>query len=276
MPRTDNEGTVRPEPIGMTSEAEDDESEIDLLEIGSVLLDKLHYIIFFFLLGAVILNAFSYFAIHPTYSSTSSIYIVTASGGNVVDLTDLNIGTNLKNDYKELIMSYPVLDRVSEKLGLDYNTSQMQKLITIENPADTRILKLVCTAQTPELARDIANTLADVAVEYLPDTMKTDAPTIAQRARLPEGIAAPSYKKYTLIGGLIGALLAIVYFIIRHLMDDTIRTAEDMEKYFGVAPLTTIPYTKELDSLSSGLKGDAHGQDPKKAYRSSRKQRKRK
>ena len=220
-----------------------DTNEIDLLELAGVLLDNLHYIIFFFLLGAVLLNAYAYGIIQPTYESTASLYIVSASGGTVVDLTDLNIGSSLKSDYKELILSYPVLDRVSSKLDLGWSTDQMKSAIRVQNPADTRILNLTATAHTPELAMDIVNTLAQIAVDYLPETMSTEAPNIAQRGRLPKRKAGPSYARYTMLGGLIGLMLSCAWFIGKHLMDDTIRTPEDMEKYFATVPLTTIPYT---------------------------------
>ena len=72
-----------------------------MVEIALMLLDNLRYLVLFFLIGAVIFNAYSYFFIHPTYQSTASIYIVSASGGTVVDLTDLNIGSSLKSDYRE-------------------------------------------------------------------------------------------------------------------------------------------------------------------------------
>ena len=224
--------------------AAEDESEIDLLELGLVLLGKMHYIALFFLIGAVLMNAYSYFFIHPTYESTAAIYVVNASGGSVVDLTDLNIGTSLKNDYRELIMSYPVLDRVSKKLELDWSTDKMAKAISVTNPSDTRILKLTATAETPELAMKIANMLATVVVDFLPETMSTEAPNIAQKGRLAEHKAGPGYMKFTIIGGMLGALLCCAWFIIQFLMDDTIRSEEDMEKYFGSVPLTAIPYNE--------------------------------
>lgn len=222
--------------------------EIDLLELIFLLLDQLHNIVLFFLLGAVIFNAYSYFMIHPTYQSTASLYIVSASSGSVVDLTDLNIGSSLKNDYQDLILSYPVLDRVSEKLNLGYNTLQMRKMITITNPSDTRILKLTATAESPELARDVANTLAEVAVEYLPETMSTDAPNIAQHARLEKEKTGPSYTRFTLIGGLAGAMLFCAWVIVQHILDDTIHSEDDWETVFGTPPLASIPYAASMDS----------------------------
>ena len=238
----------------------EEEAEIDLLELAFALLDKVHYIALFFLLGAVLANAYAYFFIHPTYESTAAIYVVNASGGTVVDLTDLNIGTSLKNDYRELIMSYPVLDRVSKKLDLGWSTAQMAGAITVTNPSDTRILKLTATAEDPELAMNIANALAAVVVDYLPATMNTEAPNIAQKARLPERKAAPSYTKYTLIGGLLFALACCGWFVARFLMDDTIRSEEDMEKYFGSAPLTSIPYSEALDRQAARRSSGRRGQ----------------
>ena len=244
--------------INPATQPQNEVMEIDLVELGLMLLDNLHHIVLFFLLGAVLLNAYSYFWIHPTYESTASIYVVSASGGSVVDLTDLNLGSSLKNDYKELIMSYPVLDRVSTKLGLGWSTSRMRGSIRLENPADTRIIKLTAIAQEPELAMDIANALAEVVVDYLPETMSTEAPNIAQKARLPESKANPSYFRYTVMGGLLGAMAMCAWLVLRHLMDDTIRTSDDMEKYFGFAPLAVIPYIgifDEGDSRHSAVRG---------------------
>lgn len=221
--------------------------EIDLLEVFYLLLSRVHLIVFFLLLGALVLNAYAYFGIHPTYQSTSTLYVVSASGGNVVDLTDFQIGNNLKSDYQELIMSYPVLDRVSSRLNLDWSTAKMASAIRIQNPTDTRILRLTATAESPQLAMDIANTLAEVSVEYLPVAMSTDAPNIAQTGRLPGGKTDPSYVKYTLMGGMIGAALCCAWIVVQYLLDDTVHTAEDMEKYFDAAPLASIPFVEAFE-----------------------------
>lgn len=223
------------------AQAADAETEIDLLELAYVLLDKIHYIILFFLLGAVVLNAYAFFCIKPTYESTAKMYIVSASDDSVVDLTDLNIGTSLKSDYEELMMSYPVLDQVIEKLELDMDYEELAQMIAITNPTDTRILNVTATSTDPEQARDIANTMVEVSVAYLPKTMGTEEPNIAQEARIAKGKSAPSYGKYTVIGALLGALLCCAWFIFRYLIDDTLHTPEDVEKYFGIVPLTTIP-----------------------------------
>ena len=219
----------------------DKDAEIDLLELAFVLLDKLHYIILCFLIGAVLANAYSYFMIKPTYQSTAKMYVVSASNDSVVDLTDLNIGTSLTADYEQLMLSYPVLEQVIDKLKLDTTSDLLAKQISLTNPENTRILNVTVTSTEPELARDIDNTLVDVSVEYLPKTMETSAPNVAQRAKLADRKSGPSYMKYTMMGALLGAFCYCAFLIFGYLTDDTIHTPEDMEKYFGIIPLTSIP-----------------------------------
>ena len=81
-------------------QAEEDDKEIDLVDLGYALMDKLHFIVLSFLLGAVLLNACAYFLIKPTYQSTAKLYVVSASEDSVVNLSDLNIGTSLTKDYE--------------------------------------------------------------------------------------------------------------------------------------------------------------------------------
>ena len=231
------------------------EAEIDLIDLAWALLDKIHYIVLCFLIGAVIMNAYSYFLVRPTYKSTAKMYVVSASKNSVVDLDALNIGTSLTADYQQLMLSYPVLEQVINKLNLDMDSDTLAKMITLENPTDTRILNINVVSTDPKSARDIANTLMDVSVDYLPKTMSTNAPNVAQKAKLADHKDGPSYTKYTMIGALAGAFLYCMYLVVKYLMDDTIHTADDMEKYFDIVPLAVIPDVEELASEKQQKKG---------------------
>lgn len=233
----------------------EEETEIDLIDLAWALLDKIHYIVLCFLIGAVIMNAYSYFLVRPTYKSTAKMYVVSASKNSVVDLDALNIGTSLTADYEQLMLSYPVLEQVINKLNLDMDSDTLAKMITLENPTDTRILNINVVSTDPKSARDIANTLMEVSVDYLPKTMSTNAPNVAQKAKLADHKDGPSYKKYTMIGALAGAFLYCMYLVVKYLMDDTIHTADDMEKYFDIVPLAVIPDVSELASEKQQKKG---------------------
>ena len=233
----------------------EEETEIDLIDLAWALLDKIHYIVLCFLIGAVIMNAYSYFLVRPTYKSTAKMYVVSASKNSVVDLDALNIGTSLTAEYEQLMLSYPVLEQVINKLNLDMDSDTLAKMITLENPTDTRILNINVVSTDPKNARDIANTLMDVSVDYLPKTMSTNAPNVAQKAKLADHKDGPSYTKYTMIGALAGAFLYCMYLVVKYLMDDTIHTADDMEKYFDIVPLAVIPDVSELAPEKQQKKG---------------------
>ena len=233
----------------------EEETEIDLIDLAWALLDKIHYIVLCFLIGAVIMNAYSYFLVRPTYKSTAKMYVVSTSKNSVVDLNALNIGTSLTSDYEQLMLSYPVLEQVINKLNLNMDSDTLAKMITLENPTDTRILNINVTSTDPKNARDIANTLMDVSIDYLPKTMSTNAPNVAQKAKIASTKAGPSYTKYTMIGALAGAFLYCMYLVVKYLMDDTIHTADDMEKYFDIVPLAVIPDVEELAPEKQQKKG---------------------
>lgn len=236
----------------ITLHKESEETEIDLLELGMALLEKWHLIAMCFMIGAVILNLYSYLLVKPTYQSTAKMYVVAASNDSVVNLQDLNLGTSLTADYEELILSYPVLSKVIKKLKLDMTTEDLTQMIMLENPADTRVLRVTVTSTDPVEAKDIANEVVNVAETYLPETMSTPAPNIAEKARVAEYKSAPSNLKFTLIGGMLGLLVAAGWVIFTFMMDDTIHSAEDMEKAFGIVPLTTIPENKAFNQSDTG------------------------
>ena len=243
----------------MNEELTNDEVEIDLVDLGYALLDKWRYLLISLIAGAVLLGAYSFFFIAPTYESTAKLYVVSASDDSVVNLSDLNLGTSLTADYEQLMLSYPVLNQVIDKLKLDMTADSLKRLYTLNNPSDTRILQIKATTTDPQFSMDLAETMAEVAVSYLPDTMSTKAPNIAQHAKLADHKAGPSYMKYTMIGALLGLILMAGLLIVQYLMDDTVHTAEDMEKYFGLVPLTTIPESDQVVDIDEEIRTGKRG-----------------
>jgi capsular polysaccharide biosynthesis protein len=176
----------------------------------------------------------------PLYKATAKMYI-NSSSKSVVDISDLQISTQLKGDYKVLLTSRELLEQVIGDLHLDYEAKQLESMITIGNPPDTRIITVTVTNPDPEEAADIANTLVNRSKTWLPEIMKSEEPRIFDSALVPIRKSSPSYTKNTLIGGFLGAALYCAYLIIKHLMNDTIITPDDAQKYLGMQPLAVIP-----------------------------------
>ncbi|SCJ97291.1 Capsular polysaccharide type 8 biosynthesis protein cap8A [uncultured Eubacterium sp.] len=217
-----------------------DELEIDLKEIFLVLRAKIVVIIVTALIGAIAAGIFSFFIVEPMYSSTSKVYILTQST-SITSLADIQLGSSLTSDYMELIKSRPVVEKVIKNLDLDMNYEELLGELTVETPTDTRILKIIVKDHDPRMAMVIADEFASVSRKQISEIMKTEEPSIVEKAHLADQPVSPNKKMNILIGFLLGAFLSMLVIIVLHLMDDTIKTQDDVEKYLKLNTLAVIP-----------------------------------
>ena len=229
----------------------DGEMEIDLLELLAYYRGRLIWIVLGFLAGALAAGLITFYLITPQYTATSKMYMVSSSSQSVVDLTDLNIGQSLSKDYVELLKTRPIIESVIEEQGLDYNYAELLSMLSMSTVSDTRIIAIRATSKDPEEAMNIANALADKGVKELPKLMETPQPHIAEYAIIPINPSSPSLTKNIMIGALIGMIIMLGLFTIQFMLDDTFKTADDIEREFGVIPLTVIPEGK-ITGLDGG------------------------
>lgn len=224
-----------------TNQLQNDEVEIDLKEIFFVLLHKLWIIVLAMVVCAGVAGIFTKTMITPQFKSSSMLYILTQST-SITSLADIQMGSQLTKDYSILVQSRPVLEEVIKNLKLDIKYEQMVKKIEIANPADTRIITITVTDPDPKMAKTITDEIAEVASDRIADIMKQeDKPSIVEKGHIAETKSSPSTVKNCAIAGLLGAVVAAFIIILIFMMDDTIKTADDIEKYLGITTLGTIP-----------------------------------
>ncbi|MBR0399600.1 MAG: capsular polysaccharide biosynthesis protein [Mogibacterium sp.] len=223
---------------------DNDEIEIDLLELFSYYISRIWWIIGGFLVGALLAGLVTHFVITPKYTATAQMYMVSSGTQSVVDLTDLNIGQSISSDYVELLQTRPIIESVIKEQNLDYSYGQLVGMLNLSVLTDTRIIVIMATSTDAREAMNIANSLAEKGVSELPKLMETPEPHIAEYAIVPVNRSSPSLTKNTMIGALLGMLLMLAIFTSQFLMDDTFKTADDIEREFGVMPLTVIPEGK--------------------------------
>ena len=231
-----------------------EETEIDLVEVFHALVSKIWLIILLAALGFGLMVGYTMLFVKPTYSSSSTIYILSKTK-SITSLADFQIGTQLTQDYKVIITSRPVLEEVIQNLGLNTTYDALKKQISINNPDNTRFLEITITDTDAYLAKKIVDELTDVSVKNTASVMDTEPPNIMDYGQLPDAPVAPSMKKNGIIGGLLGFVLACAIIIIQFMMNDSIKTGEDVEKYLGLNVLGMIP-------LEEGVsKRKTHGRD---------------
>lgn len=224
--------------VGQSEESVD--GEIDLVELLYRLIEKWKIIVLACLCGALIAAVCTFYFITPMYTATSKLYVVNAKD-SAINLSDLQIGNYLASDYMEVFSNWHVHEMVLQRLGLDYTYSQLAEMVSVENPKDTRILYVNVASDDPQEAKDMADTYAQVAREFIAVKMDTEQPNIFEEALLPSRPSSPNKSRNIIMGFMIGLILSCSVTIAQFLMDDRLRSADDIEKYVQLPTLGVMP-----------------------------------
>lgn len=184
---------------------------------------------------------------NPVYQSDTSLYIGRSMDNqSSIGYNDLMLNTQLVNDYRELVKSRMVTSIVLEKLSLkDMTLEQLSEKLNVESKQNTRLIVISAQDEDPVLARDIANTVAEIFMEKVADIMMVENIQIIDTAELPEAPVKPNKLMNIAIATLLGFMLSTgVVFLVEY-MDDTIKTPDDVQKYLGLSVVGTIPVFDE-------------------------------
>lgn len=226
-----------------------DDTEIDLVELFYVFFNRIWLLVICMAIGGAAAFVWTACFIKPVYKTSAEIYVVSASNNSVVNLADLQLGSAVKSDYMELMLSRPVLEKVIESLNVNKTVNEIRNMVSITNKADTRILQIAATSTDPQLATDVANELATQSILLLPEIMENEPPNLVSTALFPTAPAGPSIVKNTLLGAILGFVLCGAVLVVIFLSDRSFKGADDMQKYFGMMPLAVVP-TVQLETKS--------------------------
>ncbi len=217
-----------------------EEVEIDLLELFQVMIAHWKSLLASMILVATVFGLFSKFTFVPEYEAASELYVLSKST-SITSLADIQVGTSLTNDYEYVITGRTVLSTVIKNLDLDMTYEQLKEQVTIENPTDTRVIRIVVTDTDIEESKLIADEIADVSSAYIADNMDQSQPKKIQAAYASSIPVNNNILRNTLIGAVIGLLVAAAIATFGYLVDDTVANADEMEKRTGLKVLASLP-----------------------------------
>lgn len=215
--------------------------EIDLMEIMGLLWHRLWLIVICALCAGTAGFLLSRFVITDQYQSTTKIYVLNRQNESTLTYSDVQLGTQLTKDFPELIRSRHVAEQVIAAWDLPYSYEAFVSKIDVSSQSDTRIIAITVTDEDPQMAQCLADEVRKVASERITSVTDIQAVNVVDEANLPEHPSSPSVGKWTVVGALIGAILCIAVILIHFMLDDTIKTADDIEKYLGLSTLGMIP-----------------------------------
>lgn len=218
-----------------------EEDSIDLLELVKALWKRVSWLIVAFAIGATVSILYTMNFTTPTYRASAMIYVYGKST-SVSTLADLQIGSQLTTDFRIIAKTREVINAATESIGLDMPYEDVVERVSITNPTDSRILQIHVVDTDPERACNLCNALANQLRIRIADVMNTDEPSLVQSAIVPTDPISPNMYRNALLGGF--ALFAIVagIIVVMFIMDDTIKTEGDVEKYLKQNVIAVVPY----------------------------------
>jgi len=223
-----------------------EEIEIDLKGLFAVLWSKKWIIIFSGIILALLAGGISEFVMPEKYESSTKVYVLNRQTSDTVTYSDLQTGSQLMKDYQELAVSRTVLEQAILELNLSMSTDELAGMLTVSAITDTRILKITVANQDPYLARSIAFAVREAASVHIRDVMNIESLNVVEDANLPESPSSPNVTRNALLGGILGIVSSVLILFVVFMLDDTIKTAEDVERYLEVSVLASIPVSKAV------------------------------
>ena len=222
--------------------------EIDVFQLLKILWKRKVLIALVAIVTGVVAFAYSSFIVKPEYTSTTRIYVVNRNQGDKSGPTnqDLQAGSYLVKDYREIILSPDVLEKVATDLKLDLPPKDLTKKVKVTVPADTRIVSISVTDRAPEEASRIANSLREVAAQKIISVTRVSDVTTLEEARPATSPSSPNTRRNTMIGFLAGAVVMVVTVLLIELLDTRVKRPEDVEDVMQIALLGVVP---NLDKL---------------------------
>lgn len=189
---------------------------------------------------------YSLFIATPKYNSTTRVYVVNQKKDNqAITTQDVQLGTLLVKDYKEIILSNSVMSDVVSKNKLQITPGELAKKISVDAPKDTRIISITVTDKDPQKARDLANAVREVSADKIKEVTKIEDVTTLEQAEAALTPSSPNVFKNSVLAALLGLILAVGGVVLIELMDDRIKRPEDIEETMNLVLLGVIPSTNK-------------------------------
>ena len=228
-----------------------DNQEKDLIQLDIMLLlrriwEKKILIVLVTLLFTAASLAYSIFLVTPQYSSTTKVYVVNQKKDDkAITTQDVQLGSLLVKDYKEIILSNKVMEDAAEKSGLGFTAKQLAGKVSVEAPKDTRIISITVQDKDPQVASDLANTVKSVSADQIKEVTKIDDVTTLEEAKAATSPSSPNIPRNGILATVLGFIIAVAGVVLFELLDDRVKRAEDIEEGMGLVLLGVVPDTKQ-------------------------------
>lgn len=228
------------------------EYEIDLLDLAKALWAHVVVIVLTAIVCACVAFGYTKLLITPTYKANAMLYVnssdISVAGSKLsISASDLTAAKSLVDTYIVILNTRTTLNDVIAQSGVDYTYDQLKNMISASSVNSTEIFSVEVTSTDPQEAELLANTIAKVLPEKIASVVDGSSVRIVDTAVVPSKKAGPSTGKNTMMGFLLGAVLACGVVVVMYLMDDKIHSVDYLLTTYDLPVLAIIPDLTQND-----------------------------
>ncbi len=235
--------------------------EIDIKQIAFLLLGRAGYILVIGVILAVLAFTYFKFIAAKAYNSSAQLYVMNTESDNITT-SDMQVSNYLTTDCMEMITTRPVLEKVISELDLDVTANELADKISASNTTGSRLITITVTDSSPVMAKRIVDSVAKASADHIKEVTKAEFVSQVYDGQVATDPSSPAVFRNTLIAMVLGIAIGCAIVIIRFLLDDSIKAADDIEKFLGISVIGTIPLFGNDDDLGVEY---SHGKKVKKA-----------
>lgn len=206
------------------------------------------------------------------YASESTGIVVTGGAENLsLSLAGDNLAKSKAKNYKSVASSRLVADRVVNELGLSTSADDLLASVTVSVPVETAEVRVLAQSNDPATAQRIADAwvraLTDQVLDIESANLDPANPAAIPAVRivplgtaiLPTDPISPNVKLSVMVGALSGLVLGLAYALVRNYLDRRLRSAQEIERRYGVPVIGTLPADPRLNGKSTVVDGGIAG-----------------
>ena len=229
--------------------------EISLNDLLQAMLKKVWLLIILTVIFAIVAYAVSAYFMTPKYTSVTEIYVYNPKAGTNVTQSDLNLSQSLLKTYIRILtannVTGAVANRINELRGTEgyeflreskYTMGTIKSMISASEINDTEIISVKVTSTSPEEAYLINSLLLQ---ELTPETkriVKAGAVESLYEPTLPSSPSSPNILRNTVVGALLGFIVAAAIIVLLFMLDSAVRDEKDLTTTFeNITILGVIP-----------------------------------
>lgn len=224
------------------------EETISLKELLQTLRKRLVLILAITLTAVIVSGVVSFFFLTPIYQASTQLLVNQKKSDQMMyNTNELQTNLQLINTYNVIIKSPAILDLVAADLDLGLNAQQLNNKITVGSEKDSQVVNISVQDENPQVAADIANTVAIVFSNEIIDLMNVDNVSILSKASIgdtPKPIK-PQPVLNIAIALVVGLMAGVGLAFLLEYLDNTVKNEQDVEKILELPILGVISVINE-------------------------------